>query len=347
MTLTRRDRRQWRMFFRVLLISVVISGCFGLINRNEGDSPWRSMLEGIANAIVIATPILFVELTGANTEALKRWRRLPLAVYFASKLLFYILVIVGGIVMMRFVFTPDAAHFLRFDDIFRRSLLFAVAISVIFNLIFDIGALLGFGTLKNLLTGRYVQPRREQRAFLLIDMRDSTGMAERLGAIRFHELLNDFFRDVADGALECEAEIHKYVGDEAILTWPEDRGLAEGDCLRCPFIVRDRIEHHRAQYLARFGVVPTFRAAIHCGEIVAGEIGDLRREIAYVGHTLNVTARLLEAAKELGHDLLVSADLLARAPLPADLTARKLPTLSVRGRAEPLEIAALDRGATA
>ena len=37
------------------------------------------------------------------------------------------------------------------------------------------GTLLGFGTLKNLLTGRYVQPRREQRAFLLIDMKDLDG----------------------------------------------------------------------------------------------------------------------------------------------------------------------------
>ena len=29
------------------------------------------------------------------------------------------------------------------------------------NLIFAMGGLLGFGTLKNLLTGRYVQPKRE------------------------------------------------------------------------------------------------------------------------------------------------------------------------------------------
>ena len=43
--------------------------------------------------------------------------------------------------------------------------------------------------------------------------------------------------------------------------------------------------------------MPEFRAALHCGEIVAGEIGDVRREIAYVGDTLNVAARLLDAAK--------------------------------------------------
>jgi adenylate cyclase len=69
----------------------------------------------------------------------------------------------------------------------------------------------------------------------------------------------------------------------------------------------------------------------------------VRREIAYVGDTLNVAARLLDAAKELGHDVLVSDELLAQAPLPAGLTVEALPTLAVRGRAAPLEIAALER----
>ena len=94
--------------------------------------------------------------------------------------------------------------------------------SVLANVVFTIGSLLGFRMVGRLLTGRYVRPRRELRAFLLIDMKNSTGVAERLGAVRFHELLNDFFRDIAEAALECGAEIHKYVGDEAILTWPAD-----------------------------------------------------------------------------------------------------------------------------
>jgi len=161
--------------------------------------------------------------------------------------------------------------------------------------------------------------------------------------VRFHELLNDFFHNVADAALECEAEIHKYVGDEAILTWPGGEALADGDCLRCPFVAQEFIERDRETYLARFGVVPAFRASLHYGEIVAGEIGDVRREIAYVGDTLNVAARLLDAAKELGRDVLVSNDLLAQAALPAGLKIEKLPTLSVRGHTQPLTVSALTR----
>jgi adenylate cyclase len=98
---------------------------------------------------------------------------------------------------------------------------------------------------------------------------------------------------------------------------------------------------NRTRYLQRFGAVPTFRAALHYGEIVAGEIGDVRREIAYVGDTLNVTARLLDAAKTMGHDVMVSHDLLEHASLPPDLVAVPLPTLTVRGRAAPLGVSAL------
>lgn len=343
MKLSRRDRHQWRIFFWVSLACAVVSACFGYFNRAGTDPPLHSIVEGISASLVIATPILLLELRGDRTDAYRRLRRLPLALYFALKVLFYFVVIVGGLMLMRFLFTPDLEHLGRLDAIFRRSLLFAIAMSVSANLAYDMGALLGFGTLKNLLTGRYVQPKREQKTFLLIDMKDSTGIAERLGPIRFHELLNHFFRDIADAALECEAEIHKYVGDEAILTWPRDVALEDGASLLCPFIARDIIAAQKEQYLKRFGAVPEFRAALHCGEIVAGEIGDVRREIAYVGDTINVAARLLAAARDVERDVLVSADLLERAALPPELRAEPLPTLTVRGRSAPLGISALER----
>ena len=343
MTPSRRSRRQWRIFFRVSLASAMVSGYFGYLNRAGTDPSLRSIAEGICASLLIATPILLLEMKGDRVPWLRRLRRLPLAVYFAVKILFYFVVIVGGILLMRFAFTPDLAHLGRVDAIFRRSLIFAIAMSVLANLVFDMGALLGFGTLKNLLTGRYVQPRREQRAFLLIDMKNSTGMAERLGAIRFHELLNDFFNDVSDAALECDAEIHKYVGDEAILTWPDDGTGSDSEGLLCPFLAQDLIDKKGEYYRNRYGTVPEFRAALHRGEIVAGEIGDVRREIAFVGDTLNVTARLLEAAKATGHDVLVSDDVLRHANLPANLQATKLPVMEVRGRSAPLSIAALSR----
>jgi adenylate cyclase len=343
MTLTRRDRRDRRVLLWANLASAIPSACFGFITTPVEGSPFMSALVGIFASIMIATPIAFFELRSARLGTLRQLRRLPLVLYFAIKVLFYFVVIIGGLVLPRLLLGPFLAHRFTFDSLFEGSVAFAVGMSIVGNLAFEMGGLLGFGTLKNLLTGRYVQPKREQKAFLLIDMKNSTGVAERLGAIRFHELLNMFFRDIADAALECEAEIHKYVGDEAILVWPDDRALADGECLSCPFVAQDAIASHSEHYMRRFSVVPEFRAALHYGEIVAGEIGDVRREIAYVGDTLNVAARLLDAAKTLGRDVLVSADLLALSTLPAGVVAEPLPTLALRGRQTPLEIAALSR----
>jgi adenylate cyclase len=335
---SRRDRRDWRIFFWVGLASAIVSAAFG-VNIAPPDETWlHGAAQGVTTSLLVATPLLLFELRSARPGALRRLRRLPLPLYFAIKVLVYAVVILLGLIASRLIMAVD----FEFDAMFRSSVFFAIAMSLAGNLTFEMVGLLGFGTLKSLMTGHYVQPKREQRAFLLIDMKDSTGMAERLGAMLFHELLNDFFRDIADAALECEAEIHKYVGDEAILTWKGGAALADGDCLRCPFIARDLMKRHGPAYLARFGAIPSFRASIHYGEVVAGEIGDVRREIAYVGDTLNVAARLLEAAKELGHDVLVSDDVLARAPLPEGLGTIKLPMLTVRGRAAPLGVSSLE-----
>ena len=53
--------------------------------------------------------------------------------------------------------------------------------------------------------------------------------------------------------------------------------------------------------------------------------------------------RLLDAAKELGRDILVSQALLDRTTLPPNLRAEPLPTLTIRGRAAQLGVAALNR----
>jgi adenylate cyclase len=343
MSMSRRDRRDWRTIMWVMVICLVASAGQSAINRPEDSKLLPSVLEGCLDSVLIALPILLLEIRGDRVAWVKRLQRQPLVVYFAFKLLFYFVAIVGGLLISRFVFAPDFAHFSHFDSFFRSSILFAFGLSAFLNLVFEVAALVGFRTLRSLLTGRYVQPKLEERVFLLIDMKDSTGMAERLGSIKFHELLNDFFRDVTAAALECEAEIHKYVGDEAILTWPAGEGLTDGGCLECPFIAADLIERNRAAYLARYGILPSFRAAAHYGEIVAGELGDVRREIAFIGDTLNVAARLLDSAKTLGCEVLVSEDLLQQAALPEGIKAERLPTLTVRGRAAPLGIAALRR----
>ena len=45
------------------------------------------------------------------------------------------------------------------------------------------------------------------------------------------------------------------------------------------------------------GAVPSFRTGIHSGRVVAGEIGDRRKQIVFVGDVVNTASRVQAEAK--------------------------------------------------
>lgn len=77
--------------------------------------------------------------------------------------------------------------------------------------------------------------------------------------------------------------------------------------------------------------------------MVISECGDSRRQIAYFGDTMNVTARLQEHCKEVGRALLVSADLLRLVRPGNDLVVEALGPTQLRGRAAAVEVFAVER----
>lgn len=57
--------------------------------------------------------------------------------------------------------------------------------------------MLGQNVLLNCITGHYHRPRPEQRVFLFIDIEGSTTLAERLGDLAFHRLVDRFVIDLS------------------------------------------------------------------------------------------------------------------------------------------------------
>ena len=198
----------------------------------------------------------------------------------------------------------------------------AFVLSVAFSAVFELTRLIGGRVLLNVILGRYRHPIREERVLMFLDLAGSTAMAEALGEVRMQELLTRVFFDIDEPIVAHGGEVHAYVGDAVIVTWPltlqgfggqgSGRRGSGGRCLDCFFAVEDRIEKSADSYRREFGSVPRFRAALHAGPVVISECGDFRRQIAYFGDTVNVTARLQEHCKEVGRTLLVSADLLRR-----------------------------------
>jgi adenylate cyclase len=205
---------------------------------------------------------------------------------------------------------------------------------------------LGPGVLFAFAAGRYYHPRREERMLLFIDMRSSTEIAERLGEARFLDFLNRFVFDVSVVIAEAGGEIHKYVGDEIIATWPLAPGPNQAGCVRACFAAFERLAANGADYEHEFGLRADFRAALHCGPVVVGELGYLKKEIALIGDAMNTAARILEACRERGCAVLASATLVERlSELPPGVTARALGPLPMRGKEQALELYALESGA--
>jgi adenylate cyclase len=79
--------------------------------------------------------------------------------------------------------------------------------------------------------------------------------------------------------------------------------------------------------------------------VVAGECGDAKLAIVYLGDTLNTAARIEETAKAIGRDCLISDTLLARLDLPPMLRVEPLGSFQLRGRQQPITLHALHRTA--
>jgi len=337
-----RRRREWRIVAIVAAVSLVIGSVFAWFVAPTPSARPASLLIGIVNGLLVAVPATLLELRARRIGWMRALRRLPFLVYLLAKTAILTLLIVLAVLAARVAAAlVSATAQENFTERLGIVIAFSFGATLIMLTVFEIGALLGFTTLRDVFTGRYVRPREERRLFVLLDLTGSTGLAERLGAPRFHALLADFFRDISDAALDGRGHIHKYVGDEAILTWEWSRGIADGNALGVPFAARARIADRADHYRRIYGVVPELRAAIHGGVVVAGEIGDVRREIAYVGDPLNVAARLLDAARTVEGGVIVSREVLDAAPVPAGLAAIAMPALELRGRAAPLAVAAL------
>jgi adenylate cyclase len=306
----------------------------------------EGMIGAALRGALIGTPILMYE----RGFILSRWRtgirQRATPLFAAATIATYTVMIVvnnavaGGVLHVAGIMAdPRDAMMLS-----RPGLLYALGVSALFVFVFRVRDLIGPGVFMNLLLGRYHRPTSEERIFLFLDVVGSTRFAERHGDLAAQEYLGQIFNALALPVRRSRGSIDDYIGDMALVTWTIQRGARDVACLRCIFDFADVIAAHAAAWEARFGQVPEFRAALHCGSVVVAEIGFERHKIAYFGDVVNTTGRLEALTKTLGVSVLVSADLLAcLGPLPADLVAEDLGTHAIRGRNERLAVSAIHR----
>lgn len=182
------------------------------------------------------------------------------------------------------------------------------------------------------LTGRYHKPQQEMRVFMFLDMRSSTSIAERLGNVKYFQLLNELYTDITDPIVDARGEIYQYVGDEVSVTWPLRRGIIRYRCIVCFFNIRKKLRTRAPYYKKRYGIEPLFKAGFHYGEVTAGEVGRVKKERIFSGDVVNTAARIQNSCNAHGVDNLISKDLLDVLQLPETFKVREIGNIDLRGK---------------
>ncbi|MEZ4825763.1 MAG: adenylate/guanylate cyclase domain-containing protein [Bacteroidia bacterium] len=219
---------------------------------------------------------------------------------------------------------------------------YSLVVLLVLQFVTLVSRLLGPNVLFNYLLGRYHTPKEEERIFMFMDLRSSTTIAERLGHVKWHHFLNDFFFDIAKPVRSSQGEIYQYVGDEVVISWPKKVGLKNNNCIHCFFGIWDRMEKRRARYLKKYGYEPVFKAGYHIGVVIVGEIGDYKRDIVFHGDTVNTASRIQMECNHYNRRLLLSNTLLEQLDYKKEYVSEYITKIRLRGKEEELELYSLD-----
>lgn len=214
--------------------------------------------------------------------------------------------------------------------------------SVLIVFLFQLDDLLGDGTFRRYMSGRYHRPRKQEMVFMFLDIKSSTKLAEELGDEKYYSLIDDFFHDISRPIIECDAEIYKYVGDEVIIMWPMDKAVQSPNCVDLFFMIKQKLRRKKEYYISKYGVVPVFKAGMHGGMVVSALIGDMRKEIVYSGDVLNTSSRLEELCNDYNAELLISDAVYHKLKWTGRYDARSLGVLQLKGKLKPVEVFAID-----
>lgn len=212
------------------------------------------------------------------------------------------------------------------------SIIVFYSIAIISSIFYaEVSENMGQSVFFNFVTGKYHQPKVEQRTFMFLDMKSSTAHAEKLGHIRYFQMLKDYYADLSKPILNYGGEIYQYVGDEIVITWKGEKEIAK-PVLDCFFAMERQIKNQHQKYLSNYGIIPTFKAGIHHGMVTTGEVGLIKKDIVFSGDTLNTTARIQGLCNQFNVSILVSGVFINAIKSTKDYSFKSHGEVELRGR---------------
>ncbi|MEM7187574.1 MAG: adenylate/guanylate cyclase domain-containing protein [Bacteroidota bacterium] len=334
-------------------IAMVIFGLvrFYGIDQDEGIQ----IKEGYENIITMANMLPYFALLGAamglifgNLEfGFERLisNRLSIGVRMLLKMLSYFIVVIILLTLLIELITHvfnieinNERGWWRTDKTFRAILLYIFLAAMVFSFIKISNEKFGKGIFLKMLLGKYKKPTEEYRIFMFLDLKSSTTIAEQLGHFKYSQLIQDCFYDLNEVVPKYGAEIYQYVGDEAVLSWPYKKGLANNQCVELFFSFQDLIRSKSDYYQNKYGTVPQFKAGLHGGRLMVAEVGVVKKELAFHGDVINTSARIQAECNTYDVPILVSEQLVSDLPTTSEFVSQSLGSVLLKGKNQKVNI---------
>ena len=292
-----------RKLASILLSVAIFATLAGLASRANG----RPGIFAILDAIFVGTAVGFFE--EFYVQSLRgRWIR---NIHPLSAILIYTVIVV-----VFFLIAIHLSHLLLWPfyelSVPYRRLPFVIPVVIAFSVVGIVVMrtvhFIGIETLFHLTIGTYHRPVIQEKVLVFLDINDSTRLAEELGPVRTKSLVGKFLFDISKPITDHGGEIYLYKGDGLIALWDWREAIRDNRILRVIDAIFATIGREQAGFLEQFGVVPSFRIGVHGGEVVVSEQGDTKRAIGVYGSTINIAARMEEAAKVHNVSCVVSGD---------------------------------------
>ncbi len=305
-------------------------------------TPFASLILGLFFGVI---EIYFLEKLFLKVPFLLKLIAKSAFYIFIISLFFYVITIVNSSLSLELaiwnseVLKTGTLYF--GNSLYLATLLYASGIIMILLFVFEVNDYLGQGIVINYITGKYHAPRQEERIFMFLDMKSSTTIAEKLGHIKYFELLKSYYADMTDSIERNSGKVYQYVGDEIIITWDLKAGIKNNNCLKCFFSLKKTFAKLGKSYKKKFGLIPEFKAALHYGRITTGEIGILKKEILFTGDVMNTTSRMEKLCNIHNIDFIISKPLLKRLKVNSKLIIKKIGKRLLKGKENSIELFAI------
>jgi len=342
------ERTTVRNYLIIGAIIGLVSACAEYFLRLNTDDPQlfiplmvRAMLSGV---LILGSIVVFGILYGDRfTQKTFLYLVIVKSIFYTISTTFW-LVIVNGVwfaIKGEYPVKVEIMSYLT-DEVYLINLSSVFIVIIVVVSVVQIDSLHRKGELLNFILGRYNKPREVERIFCFIDLTGSTTIAEKLGHFDFACFLKDYYSDITEALRKTNAQIYQYVGDEIILTWTFKKGLEDNNVIHCFFEMKKIINELKEKYILKYGIYPEFKAGLHCGKVIVTWVGELKKEITYLGDVMNTTARIQEDCKRLAKDFLISEELLNRISELGNIKASFVEETIPRGREESVRLYSLE-----